>query len=130
MSARTARIVACMVSATMLLIAGVLLIPTRVAQATGLSRKDVVQIRRLVQREVWREVVPRRWTRVTLRLLPGDVWRAVRCKITCPVPYKERGSYEGEDLWWVETRDREDLFMYQAFVVGRKDKKWVIVAKS
>lgn len=116
----------CMASLGMLLIGGVMLIPRSVSQTSELPRQDVIQIGRAIRREIWRKVVPSRWSRAVLQRLPSELWRASHTKISPPFSWVHK-TEDGCRYWVVEVVDRQG-YTYDLFYLQKKDNRWVVIA--
>jgi hypothetical protein len=127
MSARVRHIMWCMVSLAMLLIGGAMLIRRSVSGTSELPREDVIQIRTAVRHEIWRKVVPLRWSRAILQRLPGELWRTGLSKVSPASSWEHKYDDRLGYCWRVEVVDREG-YTYDLLYLQKKGNRWVVVA--
>jgi hypothetical protein len=129
MTVRSKRIMWCMAPLGALVIGGVMLIPRSVSETSRLPRQEVVEIRKTIRREMWRKVVPSRWSPAVLQRLPGELWRTSRSKISPPSLWELRNDAEGRGylVLSVEVVDRQGN-TFDLFTLRKKGSRWVVIA--
>jgi hypothetical protein len=96
----------------------VVLTSDRVPEVKGLSRRDVVQIRALVRRAIWREVLPdRTWDGI--KTIPARFWFAHCTEIQCVGPREPDGRMV------VLTQSGR---IHTTYFLGKHGGRWTIVS--
>jgi hypothetical protein len=108
-----------MVAAVALISLASALIPAHVDFVQGLSRQDVVQIKKLVRKEIWATAFPD-WSWRSFRQLPRRFWIASHTRIRRP-------TSNPDGTVTVEIRDYRRLYIDGYCDLRKKNGQWEVL---